>query len=80
MLSLLANLAVMQHDDIVCALNRRQAVRHDYRSATTHHPCDCLLNQLLGLCIDRAGRLIKNQKSRIESQRPRKRDQLFLSD
>jgi len=52
MRSLLTNLAVMHHDDIISALNGRQAMSHNYRSAVSHHPGYRLLNQLFRLSIN----------------------------
>ena len=80
MRSLLANFAVVQHDDVVGALNRRKPVRDDQRSAIAHHALNGLLDQLLSLSVDRAGGLIQNQQRRIEGQGTRKRNQLFLAD
>ncbi len=80
MCALLANLAVVHHDDFVRALNRRQAMRDHQRRAIAHYPVDCLLNELLGFRVDRAGRFIQDQQSRIEGQRARKRNQLFLAN
>ena len=80
MRALLANLAMMQHDDVIGALNRRKPVRHDNGGAIAHYPGDRLLNQLLGFRVDRAGRFVQDQQGRVEGQRPRKRDQLLLPD
>src|ERR1043165_781612 len=77
---LLTNLTVMQHDNPICILNRRQSMRDDDRGAVAHHAFDRALNQLLRLGINRARRLIQDQQSRIESKRACKRDELLLSN
>ena len=79
MRSLLTDLAVMQDDDPVCALDRRQPVRDNDRGAIAHHAFDGALNELLGFRVDLAGRLVENQDRRIERKGTRERDELLLS-
>ena len=61
MRALLANLAMMKHDDLVGALNRRQPVSHHDGSAIAHHAFNGLLNQLLSFSVDRAGGFVEDQ-------------------
>jgi hypothetical protein len=65
----LAELAVMEHDDAVAFLDRRQPVRDDERRPPFKHALDRSLNELLGLGVDRAGRFVENEDRRIERQR-----------
>ena len=80
MRALLADFAVMQHDDAVCPLNRGEAMRDDEGGAATHDALDGLLYELLRLRVNRTGRLVQNQKRGVEGQRAGKRNQLLLAD
>src|SRR5581483_4498510 len=76
----LANLALVQHDNLVHALNGRKPVRDDDRGATRHHALDGLLDQLLGFGVNARSRLVEDQDVRIKSERAGERDQLLLAD
>ena len=52
-------LAMMEHDYAVAFLNSRKPVGHDQGGSARHHAFNCLLNELLGLGIDRTCRLIE---------------------
>src|SRR5258708_7795280 len=79
MRALLANFAMVQHDDVVGALYSRETVSDHERGAAAHHAFNRLLNQLLGLGIDRTRRFLQNQQRWIKSQRARERNQLLLA-
>src|SRR3954469_20210850 len=55
-------------------------MRDDERGAVAHDALDGLLNQLLCLGVNRAGRFVKDQQRRVEGERACKRDELFLPD
>jgi len=71
MRALLAYLAVVEDDDAVGALDGREAVRDDDGRAVEHDALDGLLDELLGLGVDGAGRLVEDQDRRIERERAR---------
>ena len=61
MRALLAYLAMMEHDDAVGALYGRKAMRDDDGGAIAHDALDGLLYELLCLCVNRAGRFVKDE-------------------
>lgn len=68
MRSLFADLAVMQHDDAIGVLNRREPVGDDERSPIAHHALNRFLNELFGLRVYRAGCFVEDEDGRIERQ------------
>ena len=80
MVAHLAYLAFVKHDDLVGALNGREAVRDDERGAIGHQAFYGLLNQLLGLGVNARGGFIEYQDARVKGQRAREGNQLLLPD
>ena len=61
----LEHAAVAQHYDLISLANRGQAVGDHHRRAPDHKPLERLLNQPLGLRIDRRGRFVQDQDGRV---------------
>src|SRR2546423_4958976 len=76
----LADFAFVHDDDLIYRLNRRQPVRDDQRRAPLHQSLDRIADEDFGFRINRTGRFIEYQDTRVEGQRPRKADQLLLPD
>ncbi len=76
----LTQFAVMQDNDAVAFLDRREAVGNHQRCSSRHHALNGLLNKLLSFGVDRACGFVQNQDRRIKREGPCKRDQLFLPD
>ena len=55
------HLAIFKHQYTVCCLDRLQAMGDQNGSAALHEVLKRFLNQLFGFCINRTGRLIKDQ-------------------
>ena len=66
MASAFAQVAVVKDHDAVAFLDGGQAVSDDHRGAAFHHAFDGLLDELLGLGVDRAGRFVKDQDRWVE--------------
>src|SRR5215510_14777542 len=79
MVAHLAYLAFVKDDDLVGALNGREAVRDDERGAVGHQAFDGPLDQLLGLGVYARGGFIKDRDPRVEGQCAREGNQLLLS-
>ena len=76
----LAQLALVQHQDLVHVLDGRQPVRDGDRRAAGHQHVQRVADQELGLGVDARRRLVEDQDARIERQRARERQQLLLPD
>src|SRR5215207_3449822 len=76
----LAQLAVVEDEYLVGALDGREAVRDDDGGAVAQHALDGLLDELLGLGVDGAGRLVEDEERRVEGERAGERDELLLAD
>ena len=76
----LAQLAFVQHEDLVHVLDRRQPVRDGDRRPAGHQHVQRVADQQLGFRVDARRRLVENQHARIERQRARERQQLLLAD
>ncbi len=70
--------SVMEHEDAVRALDRRQAMRDHHRRPALEQRLERVLDQPLGLRIDARRRLVEDQDRRVVGQRAREREQLAL--
>ena len=80
MRALLAHDALVQHQDLVHVLDRRQAVGDGDRRPARHQHAERITNEQLGLGIDAGRRFVEDEDARVERQRTRKRQQLLLAD
>src|SRR5262249_24856272 len=80
MCTYLSDAAFMHNDDLVTALNRRQAVRDDDRCAAFHKAIDCFSNFYLSLRIDARRGLVEDEDFGIVRERPGKSKKLPLAD
>src|SRR6185369_12017189 len=71
--------AGVDDDDAVGALDRREAVRDDEAGAPLHQPVERLLDQALGLGVERRRRLVEDQDRRVLVDRPGDRQALALA-
>ena len=78
-IALFPDLAVVDDENAIGVLDRRQPVGDDQRSAIFQELVERLLNQRFGLGIHRARRFIENEYLRIESQGPGERQELALA-
>ena len=76
----LAQLAVVEDEYLVGALDGREAVRDDDGGAVAQDALDGPLDELLGLGVDGAGRLVEDEERRVEGERAREGDELLLAD
>ena len=75
---LLAQLALVQHEDAVGVLDRREPVRDHERRAAREELLERVLDQPLGLRVDARGRLVEDEDGRVVRQRAREGEQLAL--
>ena len=80
MRSRLSELPLVQHQDAVHPLNRRQTVRDGDRRSSAHNHLQRLADQQLRLGVDARRCLVENQHRRVERERTGKRQQLLLPD
>ena len=59
--ALVGDAAVVQHDDAVGEVQRRDAVRDEQRRAVGQHLAQPVVDGLLGAGVDRAGRVVEDQ-------------------
>src|SRR5438105_4632648 len=59
---------VIEHDDAIRATNRGKAVGNDQNCPFAGKPLDRVLDQLLGLAVDRSSRFVAQQYRRIPQQ------------
>src|SRR5881409_1485353 len=76
---LLAQLALVQHEDAIRVLDGREAVGDDDRGAAAEELRERVLDQPLGLRIDARGRLIEDEDGRIVGQCPGEGEELTLA-
>ena len=67
-----ADLSLMHDDDLVRALDGREAVRDDERGASFDHAAEGVANPKFGFRIDAGGGLIEDQNPGVVGQRTRK--------
>ncbi len=77
--ALLRDAAVVEHDDVACLADRRQAVRDDDRRPACEQPAQPLLDPPLGVEVHVGSRLVEDQDSRVGDQRARERHELALT-
>src|SRR5205823_12691597 len=65
----LAQPALVQHQNLVHVLNRRQAMRDRDRRSPRHQDPERVSNKDLGLCVDARRRLVENEDTWIEAER-----------
>src|SRR5213592_2578720 len=75
----LGNLPFFKEDDPAGASHRGKAVRDDQGRFLPNESFDCLQEELLGLGVERAGRLVHNQNGSVLQNRPRNRQTLPLA-
>ena len=71
-------LAPFQNEDLITVDQRRQAMRDDYHRAAARDAKQISVQQRLALRIERVGRLVQDQDSRIADQCARNRKSLPL--
>ena len=71
--------AVVEHDDLVGADDGREPVRDDQRRAVARHPFERVLDLLLGVAVERRGRLVEEQDRRRLEDRAGDGDALLLA-
>ena len=79
MRALLDDPAVLEHDDLAGALDRREAVGDDDRGAAGQQAPQAVLDPALGVDVDVRGRLVEDQDPRVGDQRAGERDELALA-
>ena len=75
-----AQLAVVQDEDAIHVLNGREAVCDRNRRPSAHDHPQRVANEQLGFGIDTGRRFVEHEHRWIESERARKREELFLPD
>ena len=75
----LHDLAAVEHDDLVGAHHSAKALRDHEGRAALHQLVQRLQNEVLGLRVHTRSRVVKDQDTRVEQQRPRDRDTLLLA-
>ena len=75
----LGDAAMLEHQNLVSADDRRQAVGDRQRRAVGGDLLELGLDQLLGFGIERRGRLVEDQDPRVLEDRARNRDPLLLA-
>src|ERR1039458_1555199 len=73
-----AQLAFVQYGDAAGALDGRQAVRDDDRSAPLHHAVERVADLEFGLRVDARRGLVENQIARLARQRASEAHELLL--
>lgn len=79
MRAVLDDLAVIDVEDLVRVLDRRQAVRDDEARAPLEQMLQAGLQRLLGARVDVARRLVQDQDTRVGEQHAREGDELALA-
>src|SRR3989442_868312 len=71
----------VEHDDAVDVLDRREAVGDDDRGPPEHQLRERVLDQMLGLGVDRARGLVEHEQDRgVEGDGPAKGEELLVAD
>ena len=78
MATALDNAPVIQHQNLVGALEGEQPLGDDKSGAPLHKDSQRLLDQMLGFGIDAAGRIVQNQDARVTEQGAGDGKALFL--
>lgn len=78
MVALLQQLSLAEHEDDVCILHRRQAMRDHDHGSTLAGAFKCSLDELLALRVKRAGGLVEEEDLGIPHEGPRNGHALFL--
>src|SRR5579875_1220303 len=71
--------AVVEDDDLLRVADRREPVRDRDRRPPLREPVERLLDEPLGLGVERGGRLVEDEDRRVAEDRPRDRDPLLLA-
>src|SRR5512144_1210092 len=71
--------AAVEHEDLIGMRDRRQPMRDDEHRSASEQSVDRLLDETLGLRVERGGRLIENEDRRIDEQGTRDREALALA-
>src|SRR5579884_1937204 len=79
MRSLLDNMTFLQHEDLVGMLNGRQPMSNDNGRATAHRTIQCRLDLGFGNIVQRSGRFVEQQDTRIAHDGASDGDALALS-
>src|SRR5438552_11089491 len=79
MRSALDDAAVVEHENLIGILHRRNAVRHDEHRASFSDLAQRVKNALLGRRVDGAQRVVENEDWRIANQSARNRRALLLT-
>ena len=75
----LDDLALVEHDDLVGADDGREPVRDHQRGAAARDALERVLDFLLGVAVERRGRLVEHQDRRRFQDRARDGDALLLA-
>ena len=70
---------LIEDDDLIGVSNRRKPMGDDEDRPPCHQSIHALLDNRLGVGVDRAGRLIQHEYRWVGDDRPSDRDQLPLS-
>ena len=70
---------MVEHDDLVGGDNGREPMRDHERGAVLRHALERVLNVLLGVAVERRGRLVEQQDRRRLQDGARDRDALLLA-
>src|SRR4051812_4257506 len=74
--ALLDDPAVLEHDDLARALDRREAVGDDDRGAAGQEAAQAGLDPRLGVDVDVGGRLVQDEDARVGDERAGEGDEL----
>src|SRR5262249_36590229 len=75
----LDDLAALEHQNLNCAADGREAVRNDERRAAAAQRPQAVLNERLALAVEARGRFVEQQDARVRENRARDRDALALA-
>ena len=75
----LDDLAVLEHEDLVGAADRRQPVRDDERRAALAQAPQAVLDHRLALAVEARRGLVEDEDARVGEDGPRDRDALALA-
>src|SRR5262249_32247445 len=70
---------LIEHDDLVGVDNGREPMRDDERGAVLRHLLERILDVLLGVTVERGGRLVEQQDRRSFQDGARDGDALLLA-
>src|SRR5207253_10328517 len=75
----LDDLAVLEHENLVRALNRRQPVGDDERRASLSQRLQAVLDHRLALAVEARRRFVEDEDARVGENRARDRHALALA-